>query len=254
MPTTTPGRSALRVTPCTAATVPIVLCEAGQRASPATTVVTASGGGCQLAPCAIAAWIWKNFTAPIATMNKPIADSMMIIRFFMMNSSLTRPSDIDAAVFDEGAGRTRHLGAGGAVVGESRDLVELGAREIDLPRQHQEVGGEPGRVPVALGGELDLGGLAPRARRLDPLSGGLELGRGIQHLGANPLARLFQRDLGLALSAARDRGLGPRGPVDHRQLEHERDAHRVEVVVTDHPERAAEATVERRRYRAGRAS
>ena len=41
----TPGRSALTVTPWTAAIVPITLRAAGQRSCCATIVVTASGGG-----------------------------------------------------------------------------------------------------------------------------------------------------------------------------------------------------------------
>ena len=49
-----PGRSALTVTPCTAATVPIALSVAGHSSSAATIVVTASGGGWNAAPCAIA--------------------------------------------------------------------------------------------------------------------------------------------------------------------------------------------------------
>jgi hypothetical protein len=60
MPATTPGRSALTTTPCTAVTVPIALSVEGQRASLATMVVTASGGGCQAAPAAIAARICRT--------------------------------------------------------------------------------------------------------------------------------------------------------------------------------------------------
>ena len=47
---TTPGRSALTVTPCTAATVPIAFSVAFHASGFATTVVTASGGGCSSAP------------------------------------------------------------------------------------------------------------------------------------------------------------------------------------------------------------
>ena len=42
---TSPGRSALMVTPCTAAVVPMTGSVSGQGSAPATMVVTASGGG-----------------------------------------------------------------------------------------------------------------------------------------------------------------------------------------------------------------
>ncbi len=45
MRSTVPGRSALTVTPCTAAIVPMALNVAGQSSCCATMVVTASGGG-----------------------------------------------------------------------------------------------------------------------------------------------------------------------------------------------------------------
>ena len=61
---TVPGRSALTVTPCTAAIVPIALSVAGHVSCCATMVVTASGGGWNAAPCAIAVWICWNFTNP----------------------------------------------------------------------------------------------------------------------------------------------------------------------------------------------
>ena len=70
-----------------------------------------------------------------------------------------------------------------------RDLVEPRARQVVLAREHQEVGGEPGVVALPLGGELDLRRLARRARRLDPLAGGLERRRGVEHLGADRLAQ-----------------------------------------------------------------
>ena len=45
MLSTVPGKSALTVTPCTAAIVPIALSVAGHSSAAATIVVTASGGG-----------------------------------------------------------------------------------------------------------------------------------------------------------------------------------------------------------------
>ena len=54
MRSTVPGRSALTVTPWTAATVPMALSVAGHVVPVATIVVTASGGGWNAAPSAIA--------------------------------------------------------------------------------------------------------------------------------------------------------------------------------------------------------
>ena len=83
MLSTIPGRSALTVTPWTATTDPIALSDEDQCSTCATVVVTASGGGCQEAPCAIAALIWKNFTVPMQAMTATSAASVMIIRFLM---------------------------------------------------------------------------------------------------------------------------------------------------------------------------
>ena len=54
MRSTVPDRSALTMTPCTAATDPIALSVSGHSTCCATIVVTASGGGWNDAPCAIA--------------------------------------------------------------------------------------------------------------------------------------------------------------------------------------------------------
>ena len=54
MLSTVPGRSALTVTPCTAAIVPIAFNVAGQSPAAATIVVTASGGGWNAAAWPIA--------------------------------------------------------------------------------------------------------------------------------------------------------------------------------------------------------
>ena len=54
MRSTMPGRSALTVTPWTAAIVPMTLSVDGQSSCCATMVVTASGGGWKAAPSAIA--------------------------------------------------------------------------------------------------------------------------------------------------------------------------------------------------------
>src|SRR5258708_4565188 len=80
---TIPGRSALTVTPCTAATEPTALNDEDQCSVLVTMVVTASGGGCHDMPWAIAAWIWKNFTRPMPTMNTSNTASVRVIRFFI---------------------------------------------------------------------------------------------------------------------------------------------------------------------------
>src|SRR5881396_3551660 len=50
---------------------------------PPEAVTTVVGGGCQEAPCAIAALIWKNFTMPMPATKATSAASVMIIRFLM---------------------------------------------------------------------------------------------------------------------------------------------------------------------------
>ena len=54
MRSTVPDKSALTRTPCTAATEPITLSVCGHSDCSTTIVVTASGGGWNAAPCAIA--------------------------------------------------------------------------------------------------------------------------------------------------------------------------------------------------------
>ena len=83
-----PGRSALTVTPCTAATVPIALSVAGHSACCATMVVTASGGGWNAAPWAMAVWICWNFTKPRPATKTTVTVSITIIRFAMSSSHL----------------------------------------------------------------------------------------------------------------------------------------------------------------------
>src|SRR5206468_4925456 len=77
---TMPGRSALTVTPCAGATVPIVFSVAGHTSCRATRVVTASGGGWNDAAWAAAPWIWWNFTEPMATTKAAIPATITIIR------------------------------------------------------------------------------------------------------------------------------------------------------------------------------
>ena len=76
-----PGRSALTVTPCTAATVPIAFSVAGHSSAAATIVVTASGGGCIAANCSAIAWNCLNFTNPRPAMMAIITTTIRIIRF-----------------------------------------------------------------------------------------------------------------------------------------------------------------------------
>ena len=80
---TTPGRSEVTTTPCTAATLPIADSVAAQSCFFATTVVTASGGIWKLACCAMPFLIWPYFTAPIAVRNTAITRSIRTIRFFI---------------------------------------------------------------------------------------------------------------------------------------------------------------------------
>src|SRR5512132_3813186 len=109
------------------------------------------------------------------------AASVNTIRLRMTYPPLSRRVvELDAAVFDQLAGRARQLGARRPVVREGRDLVEPGPGQVVLPRENQEVGGESGVVPVALGGQLHLRRLAPRARGLDALPGGFHGRRRVQ--------------------------------------------------------------------------
>ena len=83
MDSTTPGRSALTVTPRTAATVPMAVSAAGHSSRGAVIVVTASGGGWNDAAMAIPAWIWRNFTPPITARKAATATSITTIRFLI---------------------------------------------------------------------------------------------------------------------------------------------------------------------------
>ena len=80
---TTPGRSALTTTPCTASTDPIADCIAGHSVGFATTVVTASGGILKAACCAMPFLICPYLTIPIVKTKTTIATSTRNIRFFM---------------------------------------------------------------------------------------------------------------------------------------------------------------------------
>jgi hypothetical protein len=80
MRATTPGRSALTVTPCTAAMVPIAFSVDGHSSCAATIVVTASGGGCIAANSPAIAWNCLNFKKPRPLMNVIIKTTIRIIR------------------------------------------------------------------------------------------------------------------------------------------------------------------------------
>src|SRR5688500_6785645 len=88
MRSTVPGRSALTVTPCTAAIVPIAFNVAGHSSCCATTGVTASGGGWKAAPCAMAVWICWNLTKPSPATITSVTVSITIIRFNILSSFL----------------------------------------------------------------------------------------------------------------------------------------------------------------------
>src|SRR6267142_1976244 len=133
----------------------MTLVVAGHCSCGAAIVVTASGGGDQV--CAMAAWICWNFRKPRPATSTASAETTRIIRFFITSSLSPCSVDVDAAFFDQGPGGARHLGASHPVVCKSRDLIEPGSGQIILARQHQEVRGEPGLVPVLLGRELNFG-------------------------------------------------------------------------------------------------
>src|SRR2546426_2217099 len=98
---------------------------AGQCSSRATIVVTASGGGRQDIPCAMAVRICRNFTKPIASTKTIIAASISIIRFLMRSLLLAvQAADIDSTVLEQRAAGSRHFGTRSAVISERRDLVE----------------------------------------------------------------------------------------------------------------------------------
>ncbi len=64
---TTPGRSALTVTPWTASIVPIALRVGCQLSSWITVEVTAAGGGAIFAPISMPFFTWKPLMSPNAT-------------------------------------------------------------------------------------------------------------------------------------------------------------------------------------------
>src|SRR5436190_6043899 len=78
-----PGRSALTVTPRTAAMVPMALIVDGHWSCAATMVVTASGGGWYAAPWAMAVSICLNFTKPNALTKSSVSVSITNIRIAM---------------------------------------------------------------------------------------------------------------------------------------------------------------------------
>src|ERR1041385_6802673 len=84
-----PARSALTVTPRTAATVPITFNVDGHCSCAATMVVTASGGGWNAAPWAMVVWICLNFTKPSAPTNSSVKVSIRTIRLAMNVTSST---------------------------------------------------------------------------------------------------------------------------------------------------------------------
>src|ERR1043165_9037567 len=119
---TTPGRSALTVTPCTAATVPMALSVVFHDAGWAMTVVTASGGAAQL--CDIAFLICRNLKPPTAAMNATTTASMRSMRLAIASSS-GYPSGLDL----RGAGAAgRDPRTAGKNDGRSRAVARLDRR------------------------------------------------------------------------------------------------------------------------------
>ena len=81
MRATRPGRSALTVTPCTAAVVPMTASVSGHSSGCATIVVTASGGGWKPAAWAAAAWNCWNFKKPSTASTATVTVNIRIMRF-----------------------------------------------------------------------------------------------------------------------------------------------------------------------------
>src|SRR5947208_1299588 len=192
----------------------------------------------------MAAWICWNFTKPRPATSTANAETTIIIRLFMTSSLSPCSINVDAAFFDQRPGGAPHLGASHPVVGKSRDLIEPGSGQIVLARQHQEIRGEAGLVPVLFSGELNLGRLAPRAGRLDPLTRGLQRGRGVEDLRADRLPHAHQVRLGLPLDVAGDVGLRARHAVPYRKAQYQRYPGRVEVAVAERLELLREGPVE----------
>src|SRR5262249_4264982 len=143
--------------------------------------------------CAMAACTCLNLTNPMLATNVTITNAASAIRlamsFILPESRGGAPSlvgrwprlvDFDVPVRQQRSRGSSHLGLRLAVIGERGDLVELGARQIVLARENQEVRGEAGGVAVDLGAKLDLRCLPRAARGFDPLPRGLERRRRVQ--------------------------------------------------------------------------
>ena len=91
MRATRPGRSALTVTPCTAAVVPMTASVSGHSSGCATIVVTASGGGWNPAAWLAAAWNCWNLTNPSTASTATVTVNIRIIRFAIQPSLLCPP-------------------------------------------------------------------------------------------------------------------------------------------------------------------
>src|SRR5262249_59767271 len=85
---TTPGRSALSMTPCTGAMLPTASSVLDHSACCAITVVTASGGGEKDLLAAMAAEICRYFTKPRMAMTSTTVPNIWIMRLFMDDLSM----------------------------------------------------------------------------------------------------------------------------------------------------------------------
>src|SRR6266508_2615251 len=207
---TMPGRSALTVTPCTAATVPISARFAGHCSCRATIVVTASGGGWK-DECSLMAFLtWPYFTAPMAVMKTAMANAISVIRFFMRarppistgesvtgRASSRRFLDFDAPLLEQDAGGAGELGLRLAVVGQRRGLGDPGVGQVVLTSQDEEVCRKTHLEPLLFGVELRLGGDSRGSGCFDPLACRVEREDRVADLGLDLLLGRRDADRGL---------------------------------------------------------
>ena len=153
------------------------------------------------------------------------------------------------ALVEERAGGACEVGQSLAVVGQRRDLREDRGGEVVLPGEDEEIRREADAVALLLGGELGLGGGAPRLRGVDALGGRLEREDRVPHLDGDALPLLREQDLRLGLRGLRDRDVALRRAVEDGHDQREPDRGVREAPLADRAERTAEAALRGRRAR-----
>src|SRR3989442_1131591 len=118
---TTPGRSALTMTPFTAATLPMAPRVPCHCSCFTITVVTASGGG-RYPPCPIEVLMPRYFTKPTIPMNPATASNMMTIRFAIRTSLRPQRPPLSPRALQEGP---QALAAGGMAELPERLALDL---------------------------------------------------------------------------------------------------------------------------------